>query len=703
VLSLGDMLLTPTEPLTLKRRQTDNGDFQITADMDRPSRIHQFRDPVVGDLLTVVTGFPPARGLTRNLDFVDFSGLTSINGLVVKPQTDALDVKIEDKLAVIDSADGLTISTTARPAVLDAGNDASHRGGFIDLVTPQESDLSKIPAQEDRLMDSAALADGPIRDRARLDLAKFYIANQLAVEAIGVVGVAQPDIKVDATKKEANLTLAIADTMAVRPNEALALLNSPAFADEADPLIWRTIAKADAYDFKGSLRDAKASEGIIAGYPLWARTKFLFAATRAAVETGDPDAAQHFLGLIEFGKLGTDDASLYQLLTGRIAELGNHNDDAINTYGQVINADVRPYRAEAVYRTLLMLNNSGKIDLAKATSTLAAEAMLWRGNPLEADMQKLLAELYFRNGNYREGFETVKQASAFYPENRPINQLLEEAKTQFNDLFLNAKADTLSPVDALSLYYDFRALTPPGAQGDEMIRNLAQRLVKVDLLSQAADLLQYQIDNRLTGAAQSQVAADLAIIDIADRKPQAALLALNKTRSAEQPPILERQRRVLEARALVDSGRQDLAIDLVSKLDGRDVDFLRVDANWSAKRYGPAAELLETLYTPADAADPLSQPARMNIIKAAVGYVLAGDTLGLSRLRSKFADPMSKSAEWPVFDFVTGQVDVTSAQFKQIVRQVSGLDSINAFLGAYKQLYSGNGSMTPLTASKPQA
>jgi hypothetical protein len=64
---------------------------------------------------------------------------------------------------------------------------------------------------------------------------------------------------------------------------------------------------------------------------------------------------------------------------------------------------------------------------------------------------------------------------------------------------------------------------------------------------------------------------------------------------------------------------------------------------------------------------------------------------------------MSKSAEWPVFNFVTGQVDVTSSQFKQIVRQVSGLDEINAFLAAYKQIYSGNGSMTPLTASKPQA
>jgi hypothetical protein len=295
----------------------------------------------------------------------------------------------------------------------------------------------------------------------------------------------------------------------------------------------------------------------------------------------------------------------------------------------------------------------------------------------------------------------VKQAVAFFPESKPTNELLDEARVQFNELFVNGKADSLNPVDALSIFYDFRHLTPPGAKGDEMIRNLAQRLVKVDLLPQAADLLRYQIDNRLTGPGQSQIAADLAVIEIADRKPEAALLALNKTRLADLPPSLERQRRILEVRALIDSGRMDLALDLLSSMSGRDVDLLRVDANWKSKRFAAASQGLEVLYSPTDPADMLSQPARMNTIKAAVGYVLANDKIGLSRLRAKFADPMSKSAEWPVFDFVTGTVDVTGAEFKKVVRQVSGLDSIDAFLSAYKQIYASNGSLVPQTATKP--
>src|SRR5690606_14539472 len=118
---------------------------------------------------------------------------------------------------------------------------------------------------------------------------------------------------------------------------------------------------------------------------------------------------------------------------------------------------------------------------------------------------------------------------------------------------------------------------PAGARGDEMIRNLAQRLVKVDLLGQAADLLEYQIDSRLEGVAQAQVAADLALIRIADRNPEGALRALNRTRVANLSPSLERRRRILEARALIDADREDLAIDLLGRVEGRDADLLRVD------------------------------------------------------------------------------------------------------------------------------
>jgi hypothetical protein len=222
-------------------------------------------------------------------------------------------------------------------------------------------------------------------------------------------------------------------------------------------------------------------------------------------------------------------------------------------------------------------------------------------------------------------------------------------------------------------------------------------------LTQAGDLLEYQIDHRLKGVAQSQIAADLAVIRIADRNPEGALRVLNRTRLADLSPLLERQRRILEARALIDAGREDLAVDLLSRVKGRDADLLRVDGFWRSKNYGQAAELIEVVYSPGEGASELDQNGRMNIIKAAVGFVLVHDSMGLSRLRSKFGDVMAQSAEWGMFDYVTSDIAPTSAEFKQVARQVADIDSLNAFLSSYRQLYAGDDTMTPEAATPAAA
>jgi len=68
---------------------------------------------------------------------------------------------------------------------------------------------------------------------------------------------------------------------------------------------------------------------------------------------------------------------------------------------------------------------------------------------------------------------------------------------------------------------------------EEMNRRLADRLVAVDLLDQASELLQYQIDKRLEGAARAQVAARLAMVYLTNRKPDRAIAALRSTRIAD--------------------------------------------------------------------------------------------------------------------------------------------------------------------------
>ncbi len=696
VLSLGDILLSATHPVTFERRRSPSGLYEMLADLERPANVHQLRDPDVGDILDVVTTFPPARGVVRDLGFVDFEAPRSVHGLVVKPLHEGVSVSIEDRFAVISADAGLTVSTDDGQRLYAPASTSVSALDLNEMMTPNPDDFV---LRRDEYQARAALAEGRALDRARLDLAQFYLSNDFAFEAIGVLNVLSRDLRQTSLEHELNATLAAANALAGRHVDALALLNAEIMLNDPDAMIWRTIAKVDAGDFAGARLDAFGGDHVVDNYPNWIRARFHMAAIRAAVEQSDATMAADMIRAVDLAALTPDQVAQYQLLSARLDHINGLEDDALEGYGRVIAADRRGSTAEAVLHTIEILDDMDQLDVEKAIHTLAVQSTLWRGDQLEIDIVTKLTDLQYRHGDYRDAFVLTREMAMGFEDSRALDPLLARARTEFSGLFLDGRADALDAVSALSIYYDYRHLTPPGAEGDMMIRNLAQRLIEVDLLAQASELLLYQVENRLDGAARAQVAADLAIIYIANRDPNSALRVLYETRLAGLPPGLERQRRVLEASALIHAHRHDLALDLLSSLTGRDTELLRIDALWQASRYSAAAEMIEALYSPDLGTGTLSPMARTNVVKAAVGYVLSNDQIGLARLRSRFSEAMSTTPEWPVFSFVVENVDPNGVNFREIARQVADTQAINAFLNAYREIYAGQNAVTPLRAA----
>ena len=156
-----------------------------------------------------------------------------------------------------------------------------------------------------------------------------------------------------------------------------------------------------------------------------------------------------------------------------------------------------------------------------------------------------------------------------------------------------------------------------------MIRKLADRLVAVDLLDQASELLQYQVDQRLEGAARAQVAARLAMVYLTNRKPDRAIAALRSTRIADLSGELRQQRLLLEARAQSDVGRHDLALDIISNINGREAIRLRSDIYWASRRWREASEQIELYYGDRwRDFKPLNAVEKSDVIRAVVGYAL---------------------------------------------------------------------------------
>src|SRR6185295_11443927 len=218
----------------------------------------------------------------------------------------------------------------------------------------------------------------------------------------------------------------------------------------------------------------------------------------------------------------------------------------------------------------------------------------------------------------------------------------------------------------------------------------------IDLLDQAAELLQYQVDKRLEGAARAQVAARLAMVYLTNRKPDRAITALRLTRIADLSGELRQQRLLLEARAQSDVGRHDLALDIISNIGGREAIRLRSDIYWASRQWREAAEQIELYY-----ADrwrdfrPLNPAEKSDVIRAVVGYALAEDAIGLAHFREKYAPLMSGEADRFAFE-TASRPNGSGAESAQIAKMAASGDTLDAFLRKRKTRFPDMSSRTPL-------
>jgi hypothetical protein len=254
----------------------------------------------------------------------------------------------------------------------------------------------------------------------------------------------------------------------------------------------------------------------------------------------------------------------------------------------------------------------------------------------------------------------------------------------FEDLFLSDKGASIEPIDALAIYYDFSKLTPIGRRGDELIRRLADRLVAVDLLDQAAELLDHQVEFRLAGAAKAQVATKLAMIHLMNRKPAEAVRVLAGSRSRELPQDLREQRILLEARAIAETGRHDAAIEMIGNLTGVEAERMRADILWSAKRWREAGEAIEKLLGERwknEAA--LDEIERGDVLRAGIAFALGNETIGLARLRERYAAKI-EGPERQAFDIVASGERKSPKSLGEVARTMSAVDSLDLFIKLYR-------------------
>jgi tetratricopeptide (TPR) repeat protein len=676
-----DTRQTPSQPLTAIRNIADPAHANVSVPLPQPGLKHRLVDPDAGDALTVVTALPPSRGFIRRQDFVEFSLLETIHGVVVQLNSDDVTVDVGTDKVSLSRAGGLTLS----PADAAPQRASSVARPIFDVGQWRKDQEGKFNDRYDALMTAASQAEPNMRNAARIDLARFYMARGMYPEAKGAADLVLADAKPGQENPVALIVRAVASALIGRPAQTLKDIANPVLGPGYDAELWKGLAYAGQGKWVQAREKFKNAELAIASLPAELQRVAISNALRASLEVKDYAGAAARGSELELVGIPPEMKPASLVLSGWLDEALGRDKDALSKYQEAIASSDRPAAAEAKLRELALREKRHEIKPEAALRDLETLAVMWRGDGLEVQTLQRLSKLYSELGRYSESLGAARMATERQANSEAARQVQDEASALFSDIFLGPKGDDLPPVDALAMFYDFRELTPIGRRGDEMIRRLADRLVAVDLLDQAAELLQYQVDHRLEGAARAQVAARLAMVYLMARKPDRAIGALRTTRIGDLAGELRQQRLLLEARAQSDIGRRDLALEIITNIPGREAIRLRSDIYWSARRWREASEQIELYYSDRwRDFTPLDTQEKNDVIRAVVGYALAEDALGLARFRDKFAPLMTSGADKIAFDTASKPASTNSSEFAAIAKMAASVDTLDGFLREMK-------------------
>ncbi|MXN63726.1 hypothetical protein GR183_02315 [Stappia sp. GBMRC 2046] len=690
ILTLGETIVEPSRPLQIKRNVRNDGGTILHVPIKEPQHVRRLKDPFVGDEIVAVTAFGPSRGLIKPQAFVELDALMSAHGVALRKKAEYLDVKIDGDAVRIEGPRGLHLSnehlqqgTRILETIIDPDQPGQiNLGALMTASTPDFLTRAK------NLQFKIASTPEGERRGPRMDLARFYLAHGLAQESLAMMHLAAEDDPAIERDASFNLMLGAAQILAGRPKVAENHLNRPELRNSPDAAVWQTIASATLSKWNEARLTYPRGSAVIGNYPVSVENEFNLSAAETLVESNDFGEASQVLSEVDPSAVSPGQAARYDLLRGRIADASGRSREALTSFDLVRRSIDRPHAAEAAYRSLRIRYRDGEIGTSEAIEQLAGLATSWRGDETELKTLRLLSKLQVKQGNYRAAFESMKAAVLADPDSPTTRLLQEDMNAVFASLYLDGKANGMDPVEALALFYDFRELTPVGHRGDAMVRHLASRLISVDLLEQAAELLQHQVENRLKGAARAQIAADLGVVHLMNGKPEETLRVLNRTRQAQLPRTLTRQRNIVEARALTESGRPDLALEIVRNMRGEDVERLRADTYWAAGRFRDAGEQLEEMSGSRWGDNvPLSDRERSDVLRAAVAYSLAEDQFSLDRLRTKFAPKMADGPQGKAFEVATRPINDRGVEFLSVADSLEQVDSLDIFLSEYQRKY----------------
>lgn len=682
-------------------------------------KILTLKDPAIGDTLHAITTETSENYSETPYTYTELERLPAAVGTAMVARVDDLEVSKLGEKVLITRAGGLILG---RPKDYKSGELQEKVDEAAALLQEeQEPELTRIYNFDawqlgglQALDQNQTLLMSGLQDKNETEqisdllvLAKLNLANRRYHEALGFLRLTLEKLPDMNTVPEFIALRAVAAALSGRVEDAIVDFNRPEIKDIGEIAYWKSFTLAGLEDWQQALEVMPRLTKTLEAYPPQIQIPLVLVLAEVALRGAEIDFAEKLLDMIApaVGEGQEHDKAALNYLMGEAKRQRGQVQAARDLWAPLTKGADDLYRAKAGLALTRLESEDKKITPEQAIDRLEGLRYAWRGDQLETLINYRLGLAYIDNAEYIKGLGILRDATSLSPGTKLGVEITEAMTKIFRDIFANKTIDTISPLDAIALYDEFKELTPAGAQGDKVAEQLADRLAAADLLGRATDILQVLVTRRLSGEEKVNVAKKLAAIQLLDDKPQgtlrtleiaeAELQSLNSTTGQDFSARHKKEITLLKARALSENKETSAALTLLGTIpQGKDELKLKADITWKEARWEDAAEALQELIYTEDISlnRPVSDYQAELILSRAVALNLSGNRVALTNLRERYGEVMKPTQKAKLFDVITRPRQTGLGGGRESLQAAIGeVNLFGEFLESYKSRTGGAG------------
>lgn len=667
------------------------GHVKLMAEIKNASRVIEFTDPAVGDTLYAIASEDQQQRIDQPRRYADLEILPASIGMVVRPLSDNLKVTRIDNFVLISSPNGITATpgATAGPVAVasDTASGPRDESRLFDFPNWRQGGILQLDKNVRALQLAIAEAKKDDEKNAlMMKLALLYFANNFGQETLGMLRLIETDSPEMAKNPNFIALRGAASAMAGHYDEAIADLSHPAIQQHGEVNLWVGYAAAATEQWRMANRAFPPDNYLLLQYPENIAAPFTIYMAESALRLGKAERATALLASLDTMEGGFDPhyAAAIQYLKGEAARQMGNPQEAIRLWRPVAFGLDRLYHTKASLAMATLRYQEKIIPAKTAIDELDSLRFAWRGDGLEIQVLQSLGRVKIADRQYLSGLEDMKTAALLADNLRDDSQpIKDEMAAVFTDLFVKGGAKNVPPLEAVSIYNGFSAYMPDGEQGAVATLNFADNLITMDLLGQAAKLLEQELQSPdMPESRKPATYNKLAAVYLLDSLPDKALSTLSAAPAADAAAVND-ERVLLRARAMSQLNRPDDAIAALAASNSTDALKLKADVLWRARKWKEAAVTLQGMLPAADKG--LTEADAQLVINTAVGYKLAGDTASLAQIKSRYLSPMDATSQRDTFRVVTRSGGSSKLSDRDTILKIAGeVDMFKGFLDSYK-------------------